>query len=525
VGIVFVGFMGAGKSTLARLVGDRLGLPVLDLDATIADRAGMSIADVFDQQGESAFRSLEREAIAAIPPDFEGLVAAGGGAWHDPGNRDRLLSVGPVVALDADPEVLWTRVQGSERPLARDRSAFGALFEHRREALATVPWHLDTCALPLPELVDHVVTRFFGPAHDLEARFEGGATAIRLAPGGLIGAGAWLARLREPGPCTLVSEREGAGRYVGTLAASLVRAGFQVRTLWLPSGEAAKSWSVVADLHEELARAGHERHQPLIALGGGALGDAAGFVAATYLRGVPLVQVPTTLLSQVDSSVGGKVAIDLASGKNLVGAFWPADQVLVDPLVLQSLEPRDRSGGLAEVVKMALIEPDGWFDELETGLPALLAGELSALVPALRESILRKARLVEADPRERSVRAWLNLGHTVGHAIETLTGHGIWRHGEAVAVGLVAAHHLSLARGLVSASRVERVEDLLRRLDLPVRLPGELRPADLLEVMRRDKKVREGRVRFVLPRETEPPCVEPLETETLLDGLAAIQER
>ncbi len=523
--IVFTGFMGTGKSTLARLVGDRLGLQVLDLDDAIALKAGVSIPEIFARHGEVTFRALEHAAIASIPDDFEGIVATGGGAWLDPANRDRLLAIGPVIRLEADPAVLWERVRGSDRPLARDHEAFLALFESRREILATVPWALRTDDAEWSTLVERIISRFTGPDSDVVSSFEDHTTVIRLAPGAIARAGQWLARFHRPGPCTVVSEQDGAGRYVAPLLAGLSRAGFQPRVRWIPAGEQAKDWSVVAALHEDLARSGHERKQPIIALGGGALGDAVGFVAATYLRGVPLVQIPTTLLAQVDSSVGGKVAIDLPAGKNLVGTFFPAAQVLVDPLVLHTLGARDRASGLAEVVKMAMIEPDGWLDVLESGASALLACDMPVLVPVLCEAIHRKARIVEQDPREASVRAWLNLGHTVAHALETVLGHGTWRHGEAVSVGIVAALHLARKRDLLPENHVRRIEHLLGGLGLPVRLPSSLSIRELVTVMGRDKKVREGQIRFVLPRASATPILEILDTETLLEGLVSLQER
>ena len=523
MGVVFVGFMGTGKSTLARLLADRLGVPVCDVDTQIEAETGLSLAGAFETLGEVAFREIERQAIARIPAGYEGIVATGGGAWLDPLNRDRLLLLGPVIALDADPDVLWQRVRSSDRPLARDRESFFRLYDDRKAAYAAAPWQLTTGFDHPESLIDRLVPTLDGPAFELVAPFDGRDTHIRIAPGAIAQIGVWLARFREPGACTVVSEPSGSGRYLDLVRASLERAGWSPRLMGVPTGEVAKSWSAVTRLQEELARCGHERHQPLIALGGGALGDMVGFVAATFMRGVPFIQIPTTLLAQVDSSVGGKVAIDLEAGKNLVGAFWPADQVLIDPLVLASLEARDLSSGLAEVVKMAILTPGDGFASLARQVERLRARDASALVPAIHEAILRKAEIVARDPRESGERRWLNLGHTVGHACETVAGHGTWRHGEAVSVGLVAALHLASARGLVSSAWLDQIVSVLERLGLPVRIPG-LSIDELLAVMGRDKKVEAGVIRFVLPRESDVPVlvsVQPEEIGCVLERLGA----
>jgi len=266
----------------------------------------------------------------------------------------------------------------------------------------------------------------------------------------------------------------------------------------VPPGERSKSLDRVAALYEAFARAGLERGRPVFALGGGVVGDLAGFAAATWLRGVPLVMVPTSLLAQVDSSVGGKVGVDLPRGKNLVGAFHQPRAVLIDTDTLATLPARELRAGLAEVVKYGAIGDRDFFQWLEDSLQALLDGDPAALVHAIETSCRQKAGIVMRDEREDGERALLNFGHTFGHAIESATGYSLLRHGEAVAIGMVCAAWLSARLGLAPAGDAIRLAALLEGMDLPTRVPEGIAPETLLGHMRLDKKAAGGRIRLVL---------------------------
>ena len=296
----------------------------------------------------------------------------------------------------------------------------------------------------------------------------------------------------------IVTNETVAPRYLAAVQAAL--AGLQVETVILPDGEVYKTQAVLDRIYDALLRARFNRNATLIALGGGVIGDMTGFAAACYQRGVAFIQVPTTLLAQVDSSVGGKTGINHPLGKNMIGAFHQPQAVIADTATLNTLPERELSAGLAEVIKYGLIRDPGFFDWLDTQMPALRARDPAALSEAIRRSCENKAAVVAADELESGERALLNLGHTFGHAIETGTGYGNWLHGEAVGVGMCMAADLSARLGWLGPADLRRTRDLIARAGLPTAPPPELSAARLLDLMAVDKKVLDGRLRLVLLR-------------------------
>jgi 3-dehydroquinate synthase len=275
-------------------------------------------------------------------------------------------------------------------------------------------------------------------------------------------------------------------------------AGVQCHQVVLPDGEQYKTWEVMNNIFDALLENHCDRRVTLVALGGGVIGDMAGFAAACYQRGVPFIQVPTTLLAQVDSSVGGKTGINHPLGKNMIGAFHQPQCVLIDTATLNTLPDRELSAGLAEVIKYGLIRDTSFLEWLETNMDALLRRDAAVLAEAIERSCRNKAEVVAADERESGERALLNLGHTFGHAIETGMGYGTWLHGEAVAAGMVMAAALSARMAWIQAADVARIEALVQRARLPVRAPAALDPTRMLELMAVDKKAQDGRIRLVL---------------------------
>lgn len=275
---------------------------------------------------------------------------------------------------------------------------------------------------------------------------------------------------------------------------------YKVQPIVLPDGEAFKNWETLQLIFDGLLTARHDRRTTIIALGGGVIGDMAGFAAACYQRGVDFIQVPTTLLSQVDSSVGGKTGINHPLGKNMVGAFYQPQAVIIDTATLRTLAPRELSAGLAEVIKYGLICDEPFLPWLEEHMSALRKLEQEPLTEAIERSCAAKARVVGADERESGVRATLNLGHTFGHAIETHMGYGVWLHGEAVSAGTVMALEMSRRLGWISEEERDRSIRLLRDAGLPIVPPEEMTPAQFLEHMAVDKKVLDGQLRLVLLR-------------------------
>ena len=306
-----------------------------------------------------------------------------------------------------------------------------------------------------------------------------------------------LVKIAFPKRIALITNSKVDDLYGQQVAQSLQDAGFSVAKIIIPDGEEYKNLATLEQIYDELIANNFDRGTGLVALGGGIIGDIAGFAAATFLRGIPFVQVPTTLLAQVDSSVGGKTAVNHPLGKNLIGAFYQPQLVLIDVATLNSLDPREVSAGLAEVVKYGIIKDYDFFCWLEENVDRLREVDITCLISAVKRSCQIKADIVEVDEKEGSIRAFLNYGHTFGHAIEALTEYGQWKHGEAVAIGMVVAAKISLALGLCSAEDVCRITDLLKRLNLPV-VPPEYSLPEYVAAMQRDKKVKEGTLTLIL---------------------------
>jgi 3-dehydroquinate synthase len=355
------------------------------------------------------------------------------------------------------------------------------------------------------------------PDARVEVDTPGGRYDIRIGRG-LISASESWAGLPRAADGVVVSNPAVWALYGPALASAIAPCHRRVTHVLLPDGEQHKDWQSLQRIYDHLLGTGCDRKTLLYALGGGVVGDITGFAAATYMRGVPFVQVPTTLLAQVDSSVGGKTAINHPLGKNMIGAFYQPVRVVCDLAVLRTLPPRELVAGLAEVIKYGPIYDDRFLDWIEENLGALLAGEPDALSWAVQRSCEIKASVVGADERESGQRAILNFGHTFGHAIEAGVGFGAWLHGEAVGCGMVLASRLSADLGLVPASHADRIERLVARAGLPTRapwFPGER----WLALMRHDKKAEAGEIRFVLIDGPGRAAVRPAPDERVLDAI------
>ncbi len=498
--LVLTGFMGTGKTTVGRAVAARLGRPFVDMDEVIAQRAGMGIAAIFARQGEPAFRAMEAELVRELAGQRGLVIATGGGALVETANRETLCRTGLVICLTASVDTILARVgAGEERPLLADaadpRARITALLARRAAAYAEIPYTVDTTNRSLSQVVEavlHLAATGRSGLLRLPVRAPDGADyPIWLGAGLLSAVPDLLAQAGLDGRVAVVSDDCVASHWLAPLQEAFAVAGRSVATIVVPAGEVHKHLTTVSRIYEGLVQAGLDRHGVVVALGGGVVGDMAGFAAATFLRGVAFVPVPTTLLAMVDASVGGKVGVDLPQGKNLVGAFKQPRLVVIDPDCLRTLPATEFRHGLAEVVKHCLIGDPTLFVQLEGAGPESLE---SLLARALRVKIA----IVERDPYEQGERAHLNLGHTFAHAFELVSGYTL-PHGQAVAVGLVAAATLAARRGLCDPDLPLRLRRLLDRLGLPTRLRG-LAPEAVVAAMATDKKRRAGRLRFVLPR-------------------------
>jgi shikimate kinase / 3-dehydroquinate synthase len=470
--LVFIGFMGAGKTTAARAAASALGARAVDSDHLLEQRLGMPIADFFATHGEAAFRAAEEELVIGLLERLPGpVISLGGGAAGSEHVR-AALARHTVVLLDIDAATAWQRA-GGRRPLARDRARFDALHAERRPLYDRIADVIltDSSRDAVRRAVPAIVALPPG-TRMLWARSASGEYPV------YVGHDALTLRPRGGRPFVVTDETVGGlyGRAVANVAA----------TITIPPGEAAKTWEQAGRVLRALAAAGMEHDDHVVALGGGVVGDIAGFCAATYQRGVPVVQLPTTLVAQVDSAYGGKTGVDLPEGKNYAGAYHQPAAVLADPAVLATLPPAELAAGWAEVIKTALIAGGELWERVRD--PAAVVD--ADLVLACART---KLAVVAEDERDQGRRQVLNLGHTLGHAIETATGYARYRHGEAVGLGLLAALTLSGQPVL----RAE-VAELLTAHGLPVTLDPGVDRAAVLAALERDKKRRGGRVGWVL---------------------------
>ena len=526
--IVLVGMPGSGKTAVARQLAKRLGRPWRDTDTDdlIVSDDGRHIPDIFRHSGETYFRQLERQAIARLERSEQIVIATGGGAPLDPLNRRRLWQNSFVVYLKARAETLAGRLpqerDGGGRPLLAGGDPLTRLRELLRErepVYALADWTVQTDGLYPDQTADEILRAHAHWGEQLVGRIgreaawqseedEADGPAARVTtpaasypiytgPGELERLGERMQSVGLRGRAFVVADAGLAERYGAQASAALQRAGIETSLLTTPGLEAEKRLPAVEHLYDALVEARAERGDAIVAVGGGVVTDLAGYVAATYLRGVPLVQVPTSLLGMVDAAIGGKTGVDHARGKNLIGAFYQPRLVVADVEALRTLAPRELTAGWAEVIKHALILDPALLHTLEKEAERVLVLDPEAVTDVLRRSARIKAKIVSGDERESGPRMTLNYGHTIGHAIEAATGYSAVLHGEAVAVGMQGAAAIGVRLGVTPEDAATVQERVLRRYGLPLRWPGA--PLDdVLRAMTLDKKVAAKKQRWIL---------------------------
>ena len=511
--IVLVGLMGAGKTSIGRRLAARLGLPFRDADAEIELAAGRTIPEIFSRYGEPAFRDGERRVIQRLLAGDPMVLAYGGGAFMDPATRASTRRDAVSVWLRCPVPTLVRRVAGRDnRPLLADgdrEATLHRLTEIRNPVYAEADMIVD-CGDESPDVTTGQVLDALAawtPPRRLSVVLSSSAYDVVIGDGLLARAGALLATVLPQKRAVVVTDKAVSELHLAALMAGLNETGFAATSVVIPGGEAGKNLETWQTIVAALLEARVERRTAVIALGGGVVGDLAGFAAATTLRGLPLVQIPTTLLSQVDSSVGGKTGVNTAFGKNLVGAFYQPRMVLADTGVLATLPRRELRAGYAEIAKAGLIGDAGFFDWCEDHGAAVVGGDRDAQAEAIQRACAFKAAVVGDDEREEKPndgRALLNLGHTFGHALEADYGYdGGLLHGEGVAVGLGLAFKLSARLGHCSREDAERVVSHVASVGMAAdlrMLNRRFSASALVGHMRRDKKVRDGALHFVLVR-------------------------
>lgn len=495
--IIFLyGPSGSGKSTVGRHLADNLNLPFIDLDLAIEASSGLTIPHIFETEGEDGFRARESQALQEAIAAGDQVIALGGGALTVAANRTLAESNGRVILLSAAPETLIERVNRDsiDRPLASGEAGarFRALLTKRNEHYASFPDRIDTSNKSPQDTAWDIQVRL-GTFHikGMSSTKHPGYD-VRVAAGSLDSIGELLIARGLRGPVAVVTDENVAPFYLEHVLASLAGAGYPANGITIPAGEVHKTLETVSNIWEGFSQTGIERGSTVIALGGGVVGDLTGFAAATWLRGVPWVGVPTSLLAMVDASLGGKTGADLPQGKNLIGAFHPPRLVLADPDVLASLPEVEMVNGMAEAIKHGIIDDP---ELLELCLPPSKITDLASLV---RRAMAVKVRVIEVDPYEKGLRMSLNLGHTVGHGVELASGFRL-KHGEAVAIGTVAEARMAERADLAVHGLADKIAAVFQSVGLPTEIPPDLDMARVREIMMRDKKKTSGVLRFALP--------------------------
>lgn len=530
--IVLVGMPGAGKSSVGRRLAKRLGLAFVDADEEIERAAGMPIPEIFAQRGEPEFREGEKRVVARLLQSGPCVLATGGGAFMNAETRAAIAVQGVSVWLRADLNTLLRRVKKrSDRPLLAQgdpAQKLANLLAQRNDIYALADVTIDSRDVVHELVVEEVIgaihrhlvrppegTPAMSATAAAETSTDGARTTvyvdvagrpydIHIGPGLLAEAGARITALRPGARVAIVTDENVAALHLPTVQDSLSAAGIEHTAVVVPPGEKTKGWPGLQQVVEGLIAARIERRDLVLALGGGVVGDLAGFSAAVLRRGVDVVQAPTTLLSQVDSSVGGKTGINSPQGKNLVGAFHQPVLVLADTAALDTLPVREVRAGYAEVVKYGLLGDKDLFETLERDWRGVIEGG-PARIAAVAASCSAKAAIVARDEKETGDRALLNLGHTFGHALEAGAGYSDrLLHGEGVAIGMALAFAFSARLGLCSGQDVTRVIRHLEATGLPTRIadvPGPLPDTDgLMDLIAQDKKVSRGALTFILVR-------------------------
>ena len=518
--IAIVGFSATGKSVIAQKVAERLNWTLVDTDDEIVKLSGKTIHEIFKQDGEDKFRQLEHKVLRQACHKEKAVIATGGGAIVDPGNQKLLLETGVVVCLEAKPETIYQRLLHdtlySANPVVRPLLAGDNPLERIRQLKAKrqpyytiADWTVHTDNLTLEEVSREVIKgwQYVNKRHsskqsagaDLACMVETETASYPVFVGwGILDElGERIKQAGLSGTANIISDEIVFSIYGARVKKTLEKAGFAVNCCVVPPGEASKNIAQAVKIYDFLIEHRVERNDVIVALGGGMIGDLAGFVAATFLRGLPWLQVPTSLIAMTDASIGGKVAVDHPRGKNLIGAFYQPHLVLADIKTLTTLPQRELTSGWAEVIKHGLILDADFLQLLEEKAEDLVKLKPDITSKVIARSAAIKCQVVSEDEKETGKRTILNYGHTIAHGIEAASKYKRFLHGEAVAIGMMGAARLSHRLGLLSQDAVERQKALLQKFGLPTDCSG-VPLADVLAAMELDKKVRGKAIRWVL---------------------------
>ncbi len=504
--IYLVGFMGAGKSAAGKLLAEKLEREFFDTDSLVEKASDKSIKELIDESGETNFRAVETSVLKKVSLEHNAVISCGGGIVLREENNKIMSESGTTVFLDATPKTLLNRLMESEnsRPLLEglsDREKLDRIHEMLAERLPlykTSDLIINTDEKPTEVVVEEIIENLARFSTQMKVELGERSYPIYIERAVSSKIGNIISDLHLGKKIGIVTDENVSKLHLDTVADNLSNAGFNVLNVKIPAGESSKSLAVISTLYDKFLEEHFERSFTIIALGGGVVGDIAGFVAATLLRGINFVQVPTTLLAQVDSSVGGKVGINHSMGKNLIGSFYQPKAVIIDTEFLSTLAPKELMCGMAEVIKYGLILDSSFAKQISTDFSKIIKLNDHKLTQNLiKRCVELKAEVVAKDERESGLRRILNFGHTFGHSVEAIVPRGSITHGEAIAFGMRAAIRLSELLELLSSNQSEEALNLVKNIPIAESIK-ELSVSDIKDGMNSDKKVKDGEIHLVL---------------------------
>ena len=512
--IALTGLMGSGKTTVGKYLADNLKKTFIDTDQIIEEKEGKTISQIFEENGEDYFRHLEARLIEEIFSTGKDLVVSlGGGAIVNSASRKIIKDNARLIALIADPNDLHQRIKRRKsRPLLNESKnqleTLNALWQERKEAYYDSHIQIVTEGKTINSIGIEIIQNLNlskPKVQEQEVKISAKHKAYKIYFKDLYRFS--LAPLKAGKKVLVISQEPIAKHYMDILLEKISSDGYEVSTMVIDNSEEAKNFFTYQLILQKLLSLNFGRKDTLVALGGGVVGDITGFAASTFYRGINYVQVPTTLLSMIDSSVGGKTAINVPEGKNLIGSFYQPHMVHIDAQALNSLPEREFKSGLGELVKYTMLGSawdellgDHFFDYVNLNAETILEKDLILLNDLINHCLRIKAGIVAEDEQEHGIRAHLNLGHTFAHALEEVTKYKEFTHGEAVAIGLACACYLSEELGYIKRSATKKVLDLMKSLGLKFTIPKEIKVEKILAAFKYDKKSINGVPNFILPK-------------------------
>jgi len=481
-----------GKSSTGKVLAESLEIPFFDLDYEIEKNTKRNIPDIFSEDGEMEFRKIESVELTKLLNGKPSVVALGGGTLINDENMNYASSLGSIILLSAEFQTIRDRIANdlTKRPLSIDEEMLKTLMDERKKHYDSFELKIDSTPLS-PEMAAWEIQKTIG---QFQITGMGNPYPVYIQENSVKDIGHILESQAIGKNIAVITDQNVANFYQKPVMASLKKSGYHAKFIILSPGEGSKNIQSMMHIWGELLNNGIDRKSTIIALGGGVIGDLAGFAASTFMRGIDWIGMPTSILAMVDSSLGGKTGIDLPEGKNLAGTFYPPKMVLVDPAVIDTLPIVEIKNGLAEVIKHGIISDSNLFEYCNNGLHHIEKnwGKL------IRQAMAVKVKIIKKDPYEQGIRATLNLGHTIGHAVESLSEFSI-RHGEAISIGTYQEARLSEKLGLADMGLSEIIKNCFSTVDLPTELPEFINSDQLFHSMRYDKKKKDGKLFFALP--------------------------